>query len=206
MIIRLLTGLLIGAGVGALMGHFGKCASGTCPLTSNPLRGAVFGALLGALFSFSFRSTQNERSEPTPESAALTTNTSERAETKPEAALEAVIHISNERDFKKYVLEAKLPCLADFFSDSCPPCRMLAPTIKTLGRKYGGRAAICKVSLDHAETRGLAQQYRITGIPAVLFFGNGKETQRLVGLRSEEEYSNVLDQMVRKNTGQRETE
>jgi len=189
---------MVGGAIGAMMGYFGKCSSGTCPLTAKPFRGAMFGALLGALFSLSFSCTQNESPEPTPKSAVLATNTSEKAETKPESALEAVIHVNNEADFKKYVLEAKLPCLADFFSDSCPPCRMLAPTIKTLADKYKGKAAICKVSLDHAETHGLAQQYRIMGIPAVLFFENGKETQRLVGLRSEEEYARVLDGMIKK--------
>ena len=44
------------------------------------------------------------------------------------------------------------------------------------------------------------------GIPTVLFFENSKEIQRLVGLRSEEEYSGILDQMIKKNTDQSETE
>lgn len=49
--IRLLIGILIGAGIGALMGYFGKCTSGMCPLTANPFRGAIIGAILGALFA-----------------------------------------------------------------------------------------------------------------------------------------------------------
>jgi len=43
---------LIPAGIGLLsggaVGHLGKCSSGTCRLTANPLRGALFGAFLGA--------------------------------------------------------------------------------------------------------------------------------------------------------------
>jgi thioredoxin 1 len=189
---------MVGGAIGAMMGHFGKCSSGTCPLTANPFRGAIFGALLGALFSLSFSRIQNESLEPTPKSAALVTNTSEKGETNQESALEAMIYVNNEADFKNHVLEAHLPCLANFFSDSCPTCRMLAPTMETLGSKYKGKAAICKVAIDHAETRALAQQYRITVIPAVLFLENGKETQRLVGLRSEEEYTRILDKMVEK--------
>lgn len=206
MIVRLLAGLVAGGALGAVIGYFGKCSSGTCPLTANPFRGAVFGALLGAIFSLSFGCTQKENPKPTAKPAALATNTSENDEGTQKSEQEAVIHVNNEADFKKYVIEAKLPCLADFFSNSCPPCRILAPTIETLGSRYKGKAAICKVSLDHVETRGLAQQYRIMGIPTVLFFKNGKETQRLVGLRSEEEYSRVLDQMIKKNTDQSETE
>ena len=34
---RIIIGVLIGGGIGFLVGHFGKCASGTCPLTGNPI-------------------------------------------------------------------------------------------------------------------------------------------------------------------------
>ena len=42
--------VLVGALLGGLMGHFGKCSSGVCPLTSTPLRGALWGAFLGLMF------------------------------------------------------------------------------------------------------------------------------------------------------------
>ena len=53
-ILRIIMGIAIGGALGAVMGYFGQCASGTCPLTSTPWRGAIYGAVLGALFSFSF--------------------------------------------------------------------------------------------------------------------------------------------------------
>ena len=53
-IIRLMIGIAVGGALGALMGYFGKCASGTCPLTATPWRGAMYGAVMGALFSLSF--------------------------------------------------------------------------------------------------------------------------------------------------------
>jgi hypothetical protein len=42
--------VLIGAALGSLMGYFGQCSSGTCPLTSTWWRGAIYGAVLGLLF------------------------------------------------------------------------------------------------------------------------------------------------------------
>jgi outer membrane lipoprotein SlyB len=51
-IIRLVLGISIGAVLGGIMGYFGKCVSGTCPLTATPWRGAVYGAVMGALISF----------------------------------------------------------------------------------------------------------------------------------------------------------
>lgn len=49
-IMSLILSLLVGAGLGALMGHYGKCSSGACPLTANPWRGAIYGMVLGFLF------------------------------------------------------------------------------------------------------------------------------------------------------------
>ena len=49
--LRIITGLIIGAGIGALTGRFGKCSGGSCPLTSTPLRGAIYGAILGLMFA-----------------------------------------------------------------------------------------------------------------------------------------------------------
>ncbi|HEY5621329.1 MAG TPA: DUF6132 family protein [Pontiella sp.] len=53
--IRLCLGILVGGSIGAVMGYLGKCSSGTCPLTATPWRGALYGALLGAVFSLSFK-------------------------------------------------------------------------------------------------------------------------------------------------------
>ena len=53
-IIRLAAGIAIGGALGAVMGYFGKCTSGSCPLTATPWRGAIYGAVMGALFSLSF--------------------------------------------------------------------------------------------------------------------------------------------------------
>ncbi|MCD6459142.1 hypothetical protein J7L67_00550 [bacterium] len=49
--VRIIIGTLIGMGLGAVMGHFGKCSTGTCPLTSNPFMGALFGGIIGFFLS-----------------------------------------------------------------------------------------------------------------------------------------------------------
>ena len=53
-ILRLAIGIAVGGALGAAMGYYGKCTSGTCPLTATPWRGAIYGAVMGALFSLSF--------------------------------------------------------------------------------------------------------------------------------------------------------
>jgi hypothetical protein len=49
--------LIVGgvAAVGAVVGYFGQCSSGTCPLTSTWWRGALYGAFIGLLIALSGR-------------------------------------------------------------------------------------------------------------------------------------------------------
>ena len=63
MIIRVLIGLLLGGSLGAIMGHVGRCQSGACPLTANPFRGAIYGAVMGTLFALSAGSASRSRPE-----------------------------------------------------------------------------------------------------------------------------------------------
>jgi len=50
--------LVIGVGVGGLLGYglyrFVGCASGTCPITSNPWVSTIFGMVVGGLASRGF--------------------------------------------------------------------------------------------------------------------------------------------------------
>jgi len=207
MVLRYLIGIGIGACIGAAMGYFGKCTSGTCPLTANPYRGAIYGSVMGLIFAAmsggTVKSTPEEGtiqtkdiSKDTPEGSSDKYSQDESEGAATEEPEEALIHIDNAEDFNKYVLGASRPCLADFYSNRCPPCKMLSPVIEKLATKYKGKAAICKVSLDTAPD--LAAPYKIMGIPAVLFFENGEEVYRLIGLRSQPDYEKVLDRMLKK--------
>ena len=51
MIVRLVIGAVVGAVLGFGFYRFVGCASGTCPITSNPWLSTIFGAVLGALVS-----------------------------------------------------------------------------------------------------------------------------------------------------------
>lgn len=53
--IRYLIPVFIGTALGSLMGYFGQCNSGACPLTSTWWRGAIYGGVLGLLFAINFQ-------------------------------------------------------------------------------------------------------------------------------------------------------
>ncbi|MDQ8204422.1 DUF6132 family protein [Pelagicoccus sp. SDUM812003] len=50
---RYLISIGVGLLAGGVMGYFGQCSSGTCPLTSTWWRGALYGGVLGTLFALS---------------------------------------------------------------------------------------------------------------------------------------------------------
>jgi hypothetical protein len=49
-------GILAGAVGGYLYYHFIGCASGSCPITSQPVNSTLYGAMMGGLFFSSFKS------------------------------------------------------------------------------------------------------------------------------------------------------
>jgi len=51
--LRLILIPLAGSVVGGLLGYFGQCTSGACPLTATWWRGALFGAVVGILMALS---------------------------------------------------------------------------------------------------------------------------------------------------------
>lgn len=173
MVVKIILGILIGAGIGAVIGHFGKCSSGGCPLTANPFRGSIYGAVMGALFALS----SGGASRP----AAL-------------PAGEGAIHIATAEEFDRHIAQSTQPCLVDFYSNHCPPCRRLAPVIEVLAEKYKGRAVVCKINVDTATE--LSMPHGIDAIPAVLFFSDGEEVQREIGLHPQATYERILDQML----------
>ena len=173
MILKTIIGILVGAGIGAVVGHFGKCSSGGCPLTANPFRGAIYGGVMGALFALSAGGT----SRPAAPSSG-----------------DEPVHIATAEAFEQHIVQATLPCLVDFYSDYCPPCQQLAPTLGNLAEKYKGRAVVCKINVDTANE--LAMPYGIDAIPAVLFFAGGEEVQREIGLQPQETYERIFDQLL----------
>jgi len=180
---KLLLGILIGGAIGALMGHFGKCSSGGCPLTATPLRGAIYGAIMGAIFLFSFGSTAR---------------TTDHYKEEQPAPGEGLVYIGTQGVFDQTIIQSPLPCLVDFYSDSCPPCRRLGPIIHELAEEYAGRAVVCKVNVASAQE--LAATYHVESIPTVLFFKDGNVVERLIGLKSKAAYEDVLDALLQPAT------
>ena len=100
-----------------------------------------------------------------------------------------MVHFSKE-GFDKALSEGKL-MMVDFWAGWCGPCRMLGPVIEDLAGQYEGKAVVGKVNVD--EEQELAIRYGVMSIPTVIFFKDGKEIDRKVGVMPAQAYTQVLD-------------
>jgi len=81
--------------------------------------------------------------------------------------------------------------LVDLGATSCIPCKMMAPILERVEKKYAGKAAI--VFLDVGEHPKAARDFHIRAIPTQIFFDrNGEEVARHEGFMGEEEIVAML--------------
>lgn len=92
-------------------------------------------------------------------------------------------HIDHANDSNFSDKTASGVVLVDFYADWCGPCRMLAPVLEKAAEKLSGKAKVMKVNTD--EAGHVASQLRITSIPTMIIYKNGKEVSRHVGLKDE---------------------
>ncbi|MEA2020976.1 MAG: thioredoxin [Candidatus Caldatribacteriota bacterium] len=86
----------------------------------------------------------------------------------------------NSKNFTEEVLESSIPVLIDLWAPWCMPCRMITPIVDQLAEDNQGKLKVCKLNTD--ENQDIAARYGIQGIPTLLFFKDGQEVDRLVGV------------------------
>lgn len=171
----LLLWLLIGAGVGAGIGHFRKAGSPQGRLISGWKRGALSGSIFAVVFYTA-----------SGDGISLTMNRSTAN----------VKHIEA-NEFDAEVVKTSLPVVMDCYATWCGPCRQLAPTVDDLAKEYAGKIKFVKVNVD--ESPGLAQKFQIEALPTVLFFKAGKLMDASVGLIAKPDLARQLDALLKTN-------
>lgn len=91
----------------------------------------------------------------------------------------------NKDNINEKVINSKTPCILDFYSDFCMPCKMLSPVMDEIAEEYKGTVEIGKVNTDNE--KALAAEYGIMAVPTLVYVKNGKEFDRTVGVISKEE-------------------
>ncbi len=85
----------------------------------------------------------------------------------------------NESTWDEEVLNSELPVLVDFWAEWCGPCKMIAPSVHDLALEYDGKLNVAKLDVDSAPN--IAMKYRVSSIPALIFFKDGQPVDQVIG-------------------------
>lgn len=107
-----------------------------------------------------------------------------------------VIELTDE-NFDIEIQNTDKPVLVDFFADWCGHCKVQGPIIDALADEVGANAVIAKINVD--ENRERAEEYFISGIPAILVFKNGKLMEQKAGVHQKNELKNLLSKYESNN-------
>ncbi|MEG7531097.1 MAG: thioredoxin domain-containing protein [Hungatella sp.] len=82
--------------------------------------------------------------------------------------------------------------LADFFSQTCGPCKMLGFILRDVEKEIGDAVKILKVDFD--KNGDLIKAYQVTGYPTMILFKNGNELARMQGLQQKTKIFKLIDE------------
>ncbi|MBQ3047563.1 MAG: thioredoxin [Clostridia bacterium] len=97
-----------------------------------------------------------------------------------------ILH-TNTEEFDNTLKQSQV-VLVDFYATWCGPCKMLSPILENVAEELPENASIAKLDID--DSLEVAKQFNVMSVPTMIIFKDGKEVDRLVGLRQKDQ---ILD-------------
>lgn len=97
---------------------------------------------------------------------------------------------------KEWNYRGNKPCVIDFYTTWCGPCKRLAPIMEEMSQKYCDQVVFYKA--DTEKERELAYVFGINSIPQVLYVPAEGKPMLLKGLYPKEEIIRIIDEFLLK--------
>jgi thioredoxin len=195
--------VIIGGAIGAVLGYFRKCFSGSRRLPANAYLGAICGAVLGALLT----SVLWPKSQESPGSSHIidVNSESDLNAGEPKENGSRIVESLTKDSFlqkvfdyeqnKEWKFEGELPCIIDFYADWCGPCKMVEPILQELAQEYQGKVNIYRV--DTQAQQELAAVFGIQSIPSILFVPLNGKPQMAVGALPKNNLEKAIEEVLK---------
>ena len=95
---------------------------------------------------------------------------------------------------KEWKYTGDKPCVIDFYTTWCGPCKRLAPIMEELSQTYCGQVVFYKA--DTERERELAYVFGISSIPQVMYIPMEGKPILLKGLYPKENIVNIIDEFL----------
>jgi len=112
-----------------------------------------------------------------------------------------------DQSFEEEVINNSQLVLVDFYTNWCPPCKILSPVLEKLSQEFKEEIIFTKINIDSNPV--VSQKFGIESIPTVAIFKNGKSLDGFVGAIPEatirewlKKNLELLKNNNEKNTGQ----
>lgn len=96
-------------------------------------------------------------------------------------------------NFEENLQKATL-VVAYFSASWCGPCRAFAPVFEEVAKELGS-SSILFLKLDTDNAPKASEKYRITSIPTILFFNEGKQVRSVSGVQKKEDLVQAVKQL-----------
>jgi thioredoxin 1 len=106
----------------------------------------------------------------------------------------SVLVALDETNFEALVLAPGRTCLVDFYLPTCPACQSMLPVVAQLAADFEGRALVG--TLDGSQAQALVAAYDIRYVPTLVFFKDGQEVTRSVGVTSYDSLATTLNTLL----------
>lgn len=90
------------------------------------------------------------------------------------------------------IINGDKPVLVDFHATWCGPCKIMSPTVESIGKELSGQARVLKIDVDKNEA--VANLYRIQSVPTLIIFKKGEIVWRISGVMDK----NALMEQIKK--------
>ena len=98
------------------------------------------------------------------------------------------------QNWESDVLKSNQVVLVDFWAAWCGPCRMIGPVVEEIADEYAGKITVGKLNVD--EQSEVAGKYGVMSIPTLLLFKNGEIVEKIVGFRSKQDLTKLIDAKI----------